>query len=299
MTIHRLKTLIAIAESGTFAAAADVIHVSQAAVSQQMKSLEDELQVTLFDRTKRPPELNQLGLILTAKARELVRAYDGMLRSLQSEGAIQGQLLLGAVPTTLPGLIPRTLGVLKSAYPDLHIRIVPGLSSDLMAQVDRSYLDAAVISEPSYVRGHMEWRPFAEEPLVLLAPLQSSSEDPFELLEMYPYIRFSRRAWVGDLIDRWLASTEARVNEAMELDTLESVSAHVYYNLGVSIVPLRCVPSPHPLPLKRIPLGPTSSPRILGVISRRDCANFRMVNAMFEQLQNVVEAAGQVQVIRP
>jgi len=298
MTIRRLKTLIAIAEKGTFARAADVIHVSQAAISQQMKSLEQDFRITLFDRSKRPPKLNQSGLALTAEAREIVHCYETMLQTLLDEGALSGQLMLGAVPTTLTGLVPRTVSALKTVYPDLHIRIVPGLSADLMPQVDRGYLDAAILSQPDRLPNHMNWRPFSEEPLVLLAPLQVPTDDPLELLATHPYIRFSRRAWVGRLIDQWLEERRIRVDESMELESLEVISSMVFYDLGVSIVPHRSVPSPHPLPLKRIPLEPMAKPRILGVVSRKDSTKFRLIDPLVKELTEIVEAAGQVSVIR-
>ena len=298
MSIRRLRTLIAIAETGSFAAAADVVHVSQAAVGQQMKALESDLRVQLFDRSKRPPELNPLGLALTAKAREVVHAYDTMLQSLTGPSAMQGQIIIGAVPTTLTGLVPKTMSALKAVYPELHIRIIPGLSAELMPQVDRSYLDAAILTQPAHVPGHMVWQPFAAEPFILLAPTDAPSDDPIELLSTLPYIRFARRAWVGTLIDHWLESMQIRVNETMELDSLESIAANVFENMGVSIVPERCVPSPQPLPLKRIPLVPAAPPRILGVISRRDNVRFRSIEVLVEKLADIVEAAGQVTAIR-
>ena len=72
MSIRRLRTLLAIAERGTFAAAAADVHVSQAAVSMQMKALEDELGVVLFDRSRRPPALTASAHSLLPKAREIV-----------------------------------------------------------------------------------------------------------------------------------------------------------------------------------------------------------------------------------
>lgn len=298
MSIRRLRTLIAIAEKGTFAKAAEVVHLSQAAVGQQMRSLEEELKVPLFDRSKRPPELSQFGIALTAKAREVVHAYDSMLQSLLGADSLEGQLLIGAVPTALSGLVPRTISALKVIYPDLHIRIVPGQSADLMLQVDRNVLDAAILTQPAHIPNHLKWKPVSAEPLILVAPLQAPSDDPRELLQTYPYIRFTRRAWVGRLVDQWLEANKIWVTEAMELDSLDTISANVFHNLGVSIVPFRSVPSPHPLPLKRIRLQADARPRILGVLSRQDHPGFRMIDALVKELRDVIEAAGQVTVIR-
>lgn len=292
MSIRRLKTLIAIAKTGTFAEASEIVHVSQAAVSQQMKSLEEDLQVTLFDRSRRPPVLNQIGLALISKARDVVYAYDTMLHTIVGEGALQGQLMIGAVPTAVTGLVPRTVTALRADYPELHIRISPGPSSSLMPQVDRQHLDAAILTEPNHVPNHMIWYPFAEEPLVLLAPLSATSDDPMALLATYPYIRFSRQAWVGGLIDHWLEKHDVQVEESMELDTLEAISTMVFHNLGVSIVPDRCVPSPHPLPLKRVPLRPPAAPRILGLLSRKDNIKFRLIEALGDTLTQIVLSAG-------
>lgn len=298
MSIRRLKTLIAIAEKGTFAAAADAVFVSHAAVSQQMKILEEELRVSLFDRSKRSPELNQLGQALVTRAREIVHSYDNMVQSIVSEDGLMGELTIGAVPTTLAGLVPRAISIMKSRYPSLHVRVVPGLSAELQPQVDRGVIDAAIISEPPYMLKHLTWRPFAEEPLIVLASLQVQSDDPEYLLEAFPYIRFTRSAWVGRRIDEWLQERKLNVHESMELDSLEAISTMVYNNLGVSIVPQRCVPSPNPLSLKRIPIGPSARPRILGLVSRNDSVKFPLIDVVLTELVNLVEMAGQVKAIR-
>ena len=297
MSIRRLKTLIAIAEQGTFAAAANRVFISHAAVSQQMKALEHELQVSLFDRTKRSPELNQIGRSLVTRAREIVHAYDNMVGSIISESGLMGELTIGALPTTMTGLVPRAISVLKTRYPKLHIRVTPGLSAELLPQVDRGGLDAAILSEPPYLANHLTWRPFAEEPLIVLASLEEPSNDPEYLVENRPYIRFSRRAWVGRLIDDWLQERKLTVRESMELDSLEAISSMVFNNLGVSIVPQRCIPSPHPLPLKRVPIGPSAKPRILGVVSRNDGVKFQLIDVFLAELVHLVEAAGQVKAI--
>jgi DNA-binding transcriptional LysR family regulator len=199
----------------------------------------------------------------------------------------------------LNGLVPCSIRALRRDFPKLRIRVVPGLSADLLPQVERGALDAAIISGPETALSHLNWRPFAAEPLVVLAALDAPSDEPIHLLENYPYIRFTRRAWVGMMIDRWLREMNVKVDDCMELETLESISSMVMYNQGVSIVPQSCLPPAEPLKLKRIPLGPTINPRILGVISRGDSVKFRLIDALVAELTDAVESAGQVRVIRP
>ncbi len=291
MSIRQLKTLIAVSETGSFAAAAGVVCITSAAVSQQMRNLESDLHVSLFDRSKRSPELNQLGQALVTKAQDIVNAYDNMLTSLVGDDGLMGELNIGAVPTTMAGLVPRGLNALRADYPQLRIRVVPGLSADLLPQVERGALDAAIVSEPQSTVSHLNWKPFAEEPLIVLASLQATSDCPVYLLEHYPYIRFTRRAWVGELIDKWLKKRKLKIQESMELDTLESIATMVFNNLGVSIIPDSCVPPPHPLPLKRIPIGPTAKPRVLGVVSRPDSVKFRIINTITDKFAHLVATA--------
>ena len=297
MSIRRLKTLIAVAEKGTFAAAATARFVSHAAVSQQMKTLEDELGVSIFDRSRRSPVLNQHGRNLVAKARDVVHAYNNMVSSVHDDDRVVGELVFGAVSTCMTSLVPRVVGMLKRRYPKLHVRVVPGLSAELQIQVERGYLDAAVLSEPPFLPNGLSWRAFAEEPLILLASLEEESDDPEWLLESRPFIRFNRRAWLGRQIDEWLQANKVNIREGMELDTLESISSMVFYQLGVSIVPRRCVPSARPLPLKRIPLGPSARPRILGVVARKDGLKFQLLEVLLAELVELVESAGEVKAV--
>lgn len=292
MSIRRLRTLVAVAEQGTFAAAAEAVFVSQAAVSMQMKSLEHDLGAALFDRKRRPPALNPLGLALVPRAREIVRAYDAMRQSVTDPHGLSGDLTIGAVPTTMTGLVPKAIGALRATYPMLHIRVVPDLSAGLVPQVDRGHLDAAVVSRPPYPLSQLDWTPIAAEPLIVLAAPGARADDARALLERSPFIRFNRQAWVGRLIEDWLQKNRIHVREVMELDTLEAISAMVFHGLGVSIVPRRCVPSPAPLPLLRVPLDAPQHARVLGLVMRPDCPSRRQVEALAGALVSQVREAG-------
>lgn len=292
MSIRRFKTFLAIAELGTFSEAAKAEYLTPSAVSQQMRALEDELRVSLFDRTKRPPELNPTGYAIVPKVRELVRVYESIKPSLSDELAAVQNLTVGTVATSMSGLMPKALKRLQEANDRLHVRLYPALSDDLYAQVDRGFLDAAVITEPMTLYDHLVWRPFTEEPYVVLANGQVESDDAREILETYPFIRFARKAWVGRTVDQWLVEHGIRVNESMELDTLEAVSAMVRNNLGVSILPNPCVGIPEHESLKTVDLGSDAPTRVLGVLYRRDSSLQTLIELLWRELYTVVERAG-------
>ncbi len=289
MTIRMLKTLIAVEEHRTFSAAADAVFITHAAVSQQMKALEEMWNITIFDRSKRTPELTPMGRALVARARKVVRDYDNLALSVIGDDGLKGELLLGAVPTTLTGLVPLAISALKDRFHDLHVRVVPGLTLQLFNQVERGTIDAAIISKPNTLLKVHNWTEIASEPLQLLVSAETTSNDPVFLLENNPFIRFSRDAVVGSMIENWLQENQIQVTDIMELESLEAISSMVLSNLGVSIAPKPCVQNLNPLPLRRIPLSQNGPVRRLGLISRKDTAKNRVIDEVSRALWDVVK----------
>ncbi|MEO0761917.1 MAG: LysR substrate-binding domain-containing protein, partial [Pseudomonadota bacterium] len=277
MSIRMLRTLIAVEEHRTFSAAADAVFVTHAAVSQQMRALEAEWGVALFDRSRRTPELTPLGRALVTRAREVVRAYDALVPSVMGEEGLGGELSLGAVPTTLTGLAPLAMALLRARAPALHVRLFPGLTIALVAQVARGRLDAAVISHPGALPRDLEAVEVAEEPLELIAAAGAEGADPLALIRSRPFIRFNRDAVVGGMVEGWLQAHGLEVDECMELEELEAISSMVFANLGVSIVPRRTVTTMNPLALTRLSLGPEAPVRRLALISRRDTPRLAVI----------------------
>lgn len=284
MSIRHLKTLIAIADKGSFVEAAEAVFITQAAVSMQMKALEDELNMPLFDRTRRPPTLNEAGMSIVPKAREVVRNYEQLMETSAIFDKLSGQLSLGSVPTMLTGVLPTALASLRHSLPQLHIAVSSGLSSSLIAQVERGAIDAAIISEPPTERPGLSWTPFGIEPLIVIAPIDSPNDPPEVLLQTHPFIRFSKNAWVGQLIDEHLKNLGIVVNDTMELNTLEAISTMVYHGLGVSIVPQRNIQYPGALPLKRLSFTRKAPHRVLGLIEKENSAKAHLTKELITEL---------------
>ncbi|MFY0692398.1 MAG: LysR family transcriptional regulator [Paracoccaceae bacterium] len=288
MSISLLRTLIAISEKGSFTAAAGEVHVSQAAVGQQMKRLEEMLGIALFDRSQKTPRLSAAGKDFVPKAVEVVAAYDALIHGAAEEPSLAGDFSLGAVPSTLRGLVPRSVKRLVEIFPDLQIRVVPGLSDDLLEQVERGALDAAITSKPDNIPRALKWQLFAREDLVLITAQDVRETDPVKLLRTYPYIRHTRRAAAGSLADQWLSKNRINPRASMEMESIETVSSMVANGLGISVVPNICVPDAVFAGLRKIPLHTRPMSRSLGILHRSDSTKTAIITRLLDEISAMI-----------
>lgn len=291
MTIRLLRTLVAIADTKTFSAAADLVHVTHAAVSQQMQTLEADLDVALFNRATRTPELTPVGHEIVRKARKLIADYDNLVPSVLADGGLSGVVALGVLRTTLTGLTPKAMAVLKAKYPDIRLHLRPGLTSALLTEIERGNLDAAIITRPHLTPPGIQFRALTNEPMQLIASPQETEDDPINLLQTRPFIRFNRNAVLGTLIDNWILAKRLHVTETIELDSPEAITSMVHANLGVSIVPDLAVKPIDVVDVKRIPLGDDSLTRCLGLAYRKDQFKAQLVEELFAALSDVIAVA--------
>ncbi|WP_171102930.1 LysR family transcriptional regulator [Ruegeria sp. HKCCD7255] len=289
MTIRQLRTLVAIADTRTFGEAANVIHVTHAAISQQMQALEAQLDIELFDRSTRTPKLTPAAHLIVAKARTLVDAYDNLVPSALEDGGLKGIITLGTLRTTLTGLTPKAMAALKSKWPEIGLHIRPGLTGALLTEIERGGLDAAIVVKPNLMPAGLTFRELAQEPMQLIASIDETEVDPVVLLKSRPFIRYDRNAVAGTLIDNWLLSKRIQVAETMELDSPEAIVSMVHARLGVSIVPDLAVKPFDAVPVMRIGLGPGAPIRTLGLVYRDNQVKKRVLDELFEALMHAIE----------
>lgn len=283
MDIRHLKTLIAIAEHRSFAAAAEAIGLTQSAVSLHVKALEELLQTQLFDRSTRPALMNAHGKTLVEKAREIVRLSDGLTATMADDN-IAGHLELGAVPTALTGVLANALVHLNKSQPKLMIHVTSGLSSELAEAVRQGQLDVAVVSEPTDLNAGLSWHACGSEPLMVIAPEGTPGSSDKDLLEALPYIRFKRFAWAGRLIDDHMRERGIKTLVGMEIDSLEAVSIMVASGLGVSVVPKRPVKDPFPPQVRAVPFGDPPVKRTIGLVERTQNPKSQLVQLLYDEL---------------
>jgi DNA-binding transcriptional LysR family regulator len=154
MELRHLRYFVAVAEELHFRRAAERLHVAQPAVSEQVRKLEEELGVQLFDRTQRRVSLTDAGAALLREARRvLAQAEAARLAARSAHGRSSSVLRLGYVAASLPASVPRALQRLAEAMPQLEIALEPGSGLELVDAVRAQKLDAAVVSLPTPANG--------------------------------------------------------------------------------------------------------------------------------------------------
>ena len=149
MELRHLRYFVAVAEELHFRRAAERLHVAQPAVSEQVRKLEDELGVRLFDRTQRKVSLTDAGTVLLTEARRVLRQAEAARLAVRSAGERPSIVLrVGYIPSCLPAGILRALHRVAKTMPHLQTTMEPGAGLELVEAVRAGELDAAVVSLP-------------------------------------------------------------------------------------------------------------------------------------------------------
>lgn len=284
MLFRALRTLIAIARQGSFAAAGDALGLTQAAVSTHMRQLEELLQTRIFDRVGRNQVLNHDGRLVLERAKRIVELYAQIGEGLGEAGQFRGELLIGAVFSIQTGALGPTLAQLRGRYPQLKIKVLHGMSVDLAQRVEHAELDAALITEPMHtLPTDFEWTTLESEPFYVVAHRDTPRRSDAELLGEHPFIRLDPRAWAGGMIDSELRRRGIAINEMMELDSLQAALMMVEQRLGVTVMALgrrRAAELAGQFCL--VPFGDPAARRNVGVYQRQDHSRKALVGVLIE-----------------
>ena len=266
--LRELKTFLAVARYGTFAAAGMHIGLTQSAVSAQIRNLEQALGIPLFDRTGRQALLNAAGLRALPMARDMLDTFSRMAIS-DDVSEYRGELKIGAVATAQTGLLPQALLRLRQQAPQLEPKLVPGVSLNLLSQVDTGEVDLAILIKPPFeLPKELSAQVIRREPFVLIVPLDLPGDDPLQLLTDHPHVRYDRNSFGGRLVTRFLREQRIDVQSALELDELEAIVKMVECGLGVSLLPRAGLWLEYGAKVRVIPLGELTFYREMVLLQR-------------------------------
>jgi LysR family transcriptional regulator, hydrogen peroxide-inducible genes activator len=149
MTITQLKYVLAVAEYKNFTLAADKCFVTQPTLSMQIQKIEDELSIQIFDRTKKPIQLTDIGQKIVLQAKSIVNEADRIQDIVeQQKGFIGGEFRLGIIPTIMPTLLPMFLNNFIKKYPKVKLIIEELNTAEIITKLNNGHLDAAIAATP-------------------------------------------------------------------------------------------------------------------------------------------------------
>lgn len=170
MTITQLQYVLAVAEYRNFTLAAQKSFVTQPTLSMQVQKLEDELDVLIFDRGKKPIAITEVGKKIVAQAKNIVAEAERIKDIVdQEKGFIGGDFILGIIPTVMPTLLPMFLPTFVKKYPKVNLIIKEQATDTLIRNLHDGHIDAAIAATPLEIEFIKE-RPLYYEPFVGYVP---------------------------------------------------------------------------------------------------------------------------------
>ena len=297
MDVRQLATLVAIADHGTFSAAARALYTVQSNVSSHIARLEKELGVTLVDRAQ--GGLTEDGARVVERARRILNEIDDIAADMSSRHAdVSGQTRIGVIGTTARWLVPTFLNRLAERHPFVRVIVQEGATSSLVPNVLTGQLNAAIVhlpvDDPELVIEPL----FAEDLLLLAAdghPLADRGDTiPLADLDEVPLLLPPPGAALRRVLERAAATADITLRAQAEVDGVRLLASLAFDGFGAAIVPATAVPTWLEGSFHRITV-PELPRRVVAFARRRRPSASAPTMAALETLREVTREQGHAQ----
>ena len=293
MDLRQLAALVAIADHGSFSAAAKALYTVQSNVSSHIARLERELGAILVDRQR--GGLTEEGSLVVERARRIHRELDAIVAdTTAADDHVAGIAHIGAIATTARWLVPQLLSELNTWFPGVRAVIAEGNTTTLLPRLLDGQLDAAVIHLP-VEDPELAVEPLFAEDLVLVVadshPLGESTSVPLTVLARYPLLLAPRGTVLRRTVDRAAAAVDTELVASAEIDGVRLLTSLAFGGLGPTIIPATSLPAPVPDGFRVIEV-PELPRRVVGWAHRRRPAPTPPVRAALDMLRQSIERFG-------
>ena len=206
LNLDQLQTLIAIADLGTFAAAAQALHLAPPTVSMHIKELESRLSAELVVRGRRQADLTPAGEVLVREGRQLLLASDDLVERVRRRASgREGIVRVGVSAGVSTRLLPRMLEALAARCPGVEIRLEAVGSADSMQRLKAGTLDIAIVASPQPPLAEVKQTPWRNDPMVALLPAAWDAPDRIgpDWLASRRWASFAPATQMHGLIANW------------------------------------------------------------------------------------------------
>lgn len=273
LSLTHLHTFSLVIAHGSFSIAARHLHLTQPAVSLQVRQLEDQLNLQLIERVGKRLKPTSAGKALLEHIVRIEAVVEDALLDLSSHASgVAGQVAIGTGATACIHLLPPMLQALRQRFPGLDVRVSTGNTDGILKAVEENRLDLALVTLPAAGRS-LDIRPLLEDEFVAIfasgeqIPKAGMTPDGLDPL---PLVVFEAGSSTRLVISEWFLQSGIRVKPVMELGSIEAIKEMVAAGLGYSIVPRMAVAAiHHRRGLQVHSLTPGLS-RTLGIVVRQD-----------------------------
>ncbi|HEV2993346.1 MAG TPA: LysR substrate-binding domain-containing protein [Acidimicrobiia bacterium] len=292
MELRHLDTVLAIAEQGSFTAAADALATVQSNVSEQVRQLEAELGAQLLTRGRRGATPTECGERVIDRARRVRRELEALRADLSMlQGLEAGHASFGTVGTASRWIVPRLVTELRARAPGVRLRVNEGASERLVTEVLAGELAQAVVTEPVHER-RLVAETLLEEALVGVVPVDAplpSGPVLLDALATYGLVLPPRVNPLRDEVEHAAAARGLTLPVTVEVEGIRLIADLVAAGAGASVLPETAVPT-ELIGVRTVPLADVP-PRRLALVSARDSALSLADRAVRDCVRGLVAAS--------
>lgn len=298
ITLTQLEYIVAIDEYRHFATAAEKCFVTQPTLSMQIKKLEDELGVIIFDRSRQPVVPTDLGAKLIEQARMTLSATQRIKEIIQEEQQeVEGTLKIGIIPTLAPYLLPVFIGPYIRKYPAVKVEVEELVSEEIIRRLKRDMLDVGLFVTPYHDEKIVERPVFYEEMLVYAHPdselLKKKEVGHEDIVTSDIWMLGNGHCFRNQVVNLCEMSAIQHKNLPFEFESnsLETLMRIVDVEGGFTLIPELALQYMPPEKKKQVrSIANTKPLREVSVIYSRHFTKQRLISLLCDEIKSVVPA---------
>jgi len=237
MELRHLRMFCAVAEYGSFTAAAEKIHNVQSNVTMRIKELEAELNQQLFIRQKNGVILTSAGQIFLGYAQRILQLTDESRNALLDNASPRGVLRLGSMETTAAIRLPKVLAKYHEKYPQVQLSLMTGTTNELIKAVESHRLDGAFVGG-FHQSASLHQEDIFREELVLVSGVEFDSLPALiGQLSRQTVLVFRTGCFYRSTLEHWFYQTGVIPGQVMELGTLDGIMSCIAAGMGITLLP--------------------------------------------------------------